>query len=285
MFELLKTMSKALCLLAFSGQLCLQVSAAELVVRPLVIGETLELASAQMQEQRRVNVWLPDAYQQQKTTAFPVVFMLDGGAAEDFIHIAGLMQVSIANGSMRPFILVGIENTVRRRDLTGTSENALDKRDIPNLGGSAQFRRFIADELIPTISQRYRTTNERALVGESLAGLFVVETLVEKPDLFQSYVAIDPSLWWNDRRLTQAFSEQLKTQSRLDKRLYFASSSAPGMEPAIKPLAEVLTQQKPQGLVWTYDHFSNENHATIFHPAALKAFRLVFAPEAKEHAK
>lgn len=272
-----KFICAVLCLILW-GQ---QVGAADLLVKPLVAGESLELHSARMQEQRRINVWLPDAYQQQSDTAFPVVYMLDGGLAEDFLHIAGLMQVSIANGTMRPFILVGIENTVRRRDLTGASENALDKRAIPNLGGSAQFRHFIAEELIPAIAKRYRTTGERALVGESLAGLFTIETLVVSPDLFQAYVAIDPSLWWNDRRLTQRFAEQLQARPELKKRLYFASSSAPGMEPAIKPFADMLTQQKPEGLQWTYEHYSAENHATIYHPAALKAFRQMFAPVAK----
>ena len=256
-------------------------NSAELVVKPLVVGESLELHSARMQEQRRINVWLPAEYQQQKTTAFPVVYMLDGGVAEDFLHIAGLMQVSIANGTMRPFILVGIENTVRRRDLTGPSDNPMDKRHVPNLGGSAQFRHFIAEELIPEMAKRYRTTGERALVGESLAGLFTLETLVETPDLFQAYVAIDPSLWWNDRRLTQRFAEQIKAQPRLDKRLYFASSNAQGMEPAIKSFADVLTMQQPEALKWTYEHYPAENHATIYHPAAVKAFRLLFAPEGK----
>lgn len=264
---------------------CVQASAAELLVKPLVVGESLEMHSAQMQEQRRVSVWLPADYHQQTSTAYPVVYMLDGGVGEDFMHIAGLMQVSIANGTMRPFILVGIENTVRRRDMTGPSDNALDKRDIPNLGGSAQFRRFIAQELIPAISQRYRTTSERALVGESLAGLFTLETLVEMPDLFQTYVAIDPSLWWNDRRLTQQFAEQIKAQTRLEKHLYIASSNAPGMEPAIKPFAEILAAQKPEGLVWSYEHYPAENHGTIFHPAALKAFRLMFAPLAQAGSK
>lgn len=281
MFSNMKTLCAGLGLILCS----VQASAAELLVKPLVAGESLELHSSRMQEQRRINVWLPAEYQQQTTAAFPVVYMLDGGVGEDFLHIAGLMQVSIANGTMRPFILVGIENTVRRRDMTGPSENALDQRDIPNLGGSAQFRRFIAEELIPEIAQRYRTTDERALVGESLAGLFTLETLVEAPDLFQTYIAIDPSLWWNDRRLTQRFAEQLKAQSRLDKRLYFASSSARGMESAIKPFADLLMQQKPEGLRWTYEHYPAESHATIYHPAALKAFRFLFEPDIKSASK
>jgi len=99
---------------------------------------------------------------------------------------------------MRPFILVGIENTARRRDLTGPTTSAEDKKIAPKVGGSAAFRQFIREELIPTVKQRYRTTAETAIVGESLAGLFVVETLLLEPGLFDTYLAFDPSLWWNN---------------------------------------------------------------------------------------
>src|SRR5262245_8520287 len=110
--------------------------------------------------------------------------MLDGGIKEDFLHIAGLVQVSVGNGTMRPFLLVGIENTQRRRDMTGPTENPEDKKIAPRVGGSAAFRAFIRQELMPQVKSRYRTTGETAIVGESLAGLFVVETLLTEPDLF-----------------------------------------------------------------------------------------------------
>ena len=121
--------------------------------------------------------------------------MPDGGMAEDFVHIAGLVQVSVGNQTMRPFLLVGIENTERRRDMTGPTQNAGDRRIAPRVGGSAAFRKFLREELMPQIKQHYRTTSETAVVGESLAGLFVVETLLREPDLFDTYIAIDPSLW------------------------------------------------------------------------------------------
>lgn len=252
---------------------------AQVTVKPLVIGESLELASKTMQETRRINVYLPDGYQQDQSKSYPVIYMPDGGIAEDFLHIAGLMQVSMANGTMRPFILVGIENTVRRRDLTGPSESELDKKAIPNLGGAETYRQFLTRELIPEIEQRYRTTQERALLGESLAGLFTIETLFHTPDMFQTYIAIDPSLWWNDERLTKQFAEKLQAQPLLAKNLYFASSGQRGMEQVIKNFAEMLTMKKPQALNWTYEHFAKETHATIYHPAALLAFRQLFAPE------
>lgn len=251
---------------------------AQVKVQPLVMGESLEIPSKTMQETRRINVYLPDAYQLDQSKSYPVIYMPDGGMAEDFLHIAGLMQVSMANGTMRAFILVGIENTVRRRDLTGPSESELDKKAIPNFGGAEKYRHFLIKELIPEIEQRYRTTQERALVGESLAGLFTIETLYQAPEVFQTYIAIDPSLWWNDENLTSKFAAKLQSQPQLARNLYLASSGQLGMTSAIQKFARMLDTHKPAGLHWTYEHFSNETHATIYHPAALVAFRKLFAP-------
>ncbi len=95
--------------------------------------------------------------------------------AEDFLHVAGLVQVSTGNYTMRPFILVGIENTERRRDMTGPTTKHRDSSIAKHVNGSAAFRKFIRTELMPRIKSRYRATDETAVVGELLAGLFIVE--------------------------------------------------------------------------------------------------------------
>ena len=161
-------------------------------VSPLVIGETFTIDSKILGETRRINVYLPPAYAGSPSARLPVLYMPDGGMAEDFLHVAGLVQVSVGNGTMRPFLLVGIENTERRRDLTGPTENAEDKKIAPRVGGSEAFRAFLRQELMPQVKARYRTTNETAIVGESLAGLFVVETFFLEPELFDTYIALDP---------------------------------------------------------------------------------------------
>lgn len=250
-------------------------------VSALSIGVTFTVGSAVLNESRRINVYLPPAYRDGDTLQLPVLYLPDGGLGEDFLHVAGLVQVLTGNGGMRPFILVGIENTERRRDLTGPTDNPDDRRIAPRVGGSAAFRRFIRDELMPLINARYRTTGETAVVGESLAGLFVVETLVREPDLFDTYIAFDPSLWWNRGRLVSEAQQRLARRPGGPKVLYLASSAEPELARLTSRLGQVLKQGSFPGLEWHYRSMPEEQHATIYHPAALLAFRAVLGPDVK----
>ena len=245
---------------------------------PLVIGETFNIASKVLGETRRINVYMPPGYAESAGVRLPVLYMPDGGIAEDFLHVAGLVQVSVGNGTMRPHLLVGIENTERRRDMTGPTESEEDRKIAPRVGGSEAFRRFIREELMPEVKSRYRTTEETAVVGESLAGLFVVETFLAEPDLFDTYIAFDPSLWWNNRKLLTDAGRRLAARPALKKTLYFAASS--DMGDLGGQFAEVLARHAPPGVRWHYERMPEEKHSTIYHPAALKAFRAVFPPAA-----
>ncbi|MEO8036973.1 MAG: alpha/beta hydrolase-fold protein, partial [Acidobacteriota bacterium] len=215
--------------------------ATPLLADPLVIGETFTLQSKVLNETRRINVYLPAAYSETPSTCLPVLYMPDGGMGEDFLHVAGLVQVSAGNGTMRPFIVVGIENTERRRDLTGPTEVSSDRKIAPRVGGSEKFRSFLREELLPLVNKRYRTTSERAIVGESLAGLFVVETLLLEPELFNTYIAFDPSLWWNGQKLTLDAPKTLDARSKLEKTLYIANS-ADGIPEMTQQFAGVLVK-------------------------------------------
>ena len=248
---------------------------------PLVIGETFTINSKIMSETRRINVYLPPGYTESAETRLPVLYMPDGGIAEDLLHVAGLVQVSVGNGTMRPFLLVGIENTERRRDMTGPTKNENDKKIAPRVGGSQAFRRFIRDELMPQVKGRYRTTDETAIVGESLAGLFVVETFLLEPDLFDTYIAFDPSLWWNNHNLVDGAGALLRARPKMEKTLYLASSNDDIAE-GTQQFADVLGKNAPSGVHWHYEKMPDEKHSTIYHPAALKAFRAVFKPVANK---
>jgi len=248
---------------------------------PLVIGQSFTIESKIMLETRRINVYAPPACEA-KDAACPVLYMPDGGIKEDFLHIAGLVQVSAGNGTMRPFLVVGIENTERRRDLTPPTEVAEDRRIAPRVGGSALFRQFIRDELMVAVRARYRSSGETAIIGESLAGLFVVETFLLEPSLFDTYIAISPSLWWNGQALANATAAQLKTFADGNKKaLYLSVADEANILPGTQAMAAALQAGAPKSLSWYYEPMPAEKHATIYHPAALAAFRKVFAPAAR----
>lgn len=245
---------------------------------PLVLGQTFTIDSKVLGEVRRVNVYVPTQYGTPFESPLPVLYMPDGGLDEDFVHVAGLVQVLVSNGGMRPFVLVGIPNTVRRRDLTGPTTNPEDLKIAPEVGGSAAYRRFIREELKPAVRARYRTTDESAIVGESLAGLFVLETFFLEPDLFDTYVAIDPSLWWADAGLVNGAAARLTAMRAGPKAVYVASSIEPEMAPLAGRLATTFADHP--GVRFVYEPLPGETHATIYHPAALRAFRLMLAPPA-----
>jgi len=249
---------------------------------PLVVGETFTLESKVLGETRRINVYLPPAYADSAKARLPVLYMPDGGIGEDFLHVAGLLEVSIGNNTMRPFLLVGVENTQRRRDLTGPTRNADDRKIAPHVGGSAAFREFIRSELMPVVNARYRTTGETAIMGESLAGLFIVETFFLEPDLFDSYVAFDPSLWWDDGALVAHPLPTWTSSAGRRKVLYLAASRDDRGELTSR-LAARLQKATPPGLEVHFEPMPQEAHSTIYHPAALSAVRRVFGPESGAH--
>ena len=229
-------------------------------------------------ETRRINVYRPPVFGQPADAPLPVLYMPDGGLAEDFLHVAGLVQVSVGNGTMRPFLLVGIENTQRRRDLTGPTESAEDKKIAPVVGGSAAFRRFVRSELMPAITARYRTTAETAIIGESLAGLFIVETFFLERDLFDTYIAFDPSLWWNNGALVKSAADRLRATATRPATLYLAASREDRSD-LTQQFAGLLRTNAPATVTWHFEPMPNETHATIYHPAALAAFRYLFKPK------
>lgn len=270
------------CLLTLSPAAAAFAAKAPAPATSLDIGQTFTLRSSQLGETRRLNVYLPEGYAEHPEARYPVMYLLDGGLHEDFLHVAGLLQVSVANGTMRPFILVGIENTQRRRDMTPVTEVAGDRTIAPVVGGAVPFRAFIRDELMPEIARRYRTNDETAIVGESAAGLFVMDTLVTEPALFDDYIAIDPMLWWNDKALMKGFRAFLKSHPDLKARLFVANSSEPTIAEVAVWVPVVLQEQAPKALTWRYLSLPEETHGSVFHPAAIRAFRGLLAPDATQ---
>lgn len=223
--------------------------------------ETLTIHSEVLDETRVINIWVPADYTK-NTDSLPVLYMPDGGIEEDFPHIANTLSQLIMAKKIPATILVGIENTQRRRDLTGLTEVAKDKEIAPVVGGSAKFREFIKSELIPVINQKYRTTAEKGIIGESLAGLFVTETLFLEPELFDYYIAFDPSIWWNNNELVRIAKDDLAKLPTAEKRFWFTGSK--DLSEETKALAKILETTKHPSLKWNYSDEPKEMHNTIY---------------------
>jgi predicted alpha/beta superfamily hydrolase len=227
-------------------------------------------------ERRVINVYLPPDYRH-SLDDYPVLYMPDGGIDEDFPHITGFVDVSIKNQVIRPMLVVGIQNTERRRDLVGPTTVAKEHELAPHAGGADRFRQFLRDELKPAIAKNFRVTRQSAIVGESLAGLFVLETFLVAPDLFDSYIAVDPSVWWNQQGLVRSAAARFAKWSTGPKQLFITTSEEPSSQDGVAILIAALEAARPSGVVWHYVPLPDEHHNTIFPISAIRAFRTLFA--------
>jgi predicted alpha/beta superfamily hydrolase len=236
---------------------------------------TFLLSSRQLSETRRINVYTPPGYAA-TAVRVPVLYMPDGGTEEDFPHLTATVDRLIRSRAIPPILVVGIENTERRRDLTGPTAVAKDREIAPRVGGSSAFRTFLREELMPDIRRRYCTTDDTAIVGESLAGLFVVETLLLEPSLFRRYIALSPSLWWNAERLATDAAAHL-SQLPAEPRALFLASAGDDLLPGIERFAAALRSSAPATLTWTYQPHPQLHHSTIYRSLSAPALTAIYA--------
>jgi predicted alpha/beta superfamily hydrolase len=235
------------------------------------LGVVETLYSNTLSENRTLNIYLPEGYDTALTTHYPVIYLLDGSTNEDFIHVAGLVQYLSMYEMMPKSIVVGIANVDRKRDYTFPTKNDEDKKLVPNSGSSAKFIEFIGNELQPFIESTYRTNEHRTIIGQSLGGLLASEILMQHPAMFNDYMIISPSLWWNKESLLDV--KPVLWRARLSKeiRAYIAvGKEGDMMERPAKKLVDIL---KESGNVKTYfQYMPDENHLTILHNALYKGF-------------
>lgn len=272
-----------LILLATRLTSCAQVPAVPSVSQttPFVLGVIQQVHSDQLGENRLLNIYLPEGYSSDSTTTYPVIYLLDGSANEDFIHIVGLVQFLTMIGVMPKSIVVGIANVDRRRDFTYPTTIAKDKKDFPTTGGSAPFMAFLEKELQPFIRSGYRTSGVKTLIGQSLGGLLATEILLHHPDLFDNYIIVSPSLWWDNESLLTALKSQNKQSIMKPTNVYVSvGNEGKQMENDAQTLADLLQRTNPSNLTVQYVYLPDENHLTILHRSVYRAFEL-FYPKKK----
>ncbi len=255
---------------------------------PFCIGETLRIHSDTLGEDRVINLYLPPDYRASDTTRYHVIYLLDGSADEDFVHIAGLVQFYTFPWIQRlpPTVVVGIANIDRRRDFSFPTRNKAQQAAYPTTGHSGPFIGFIEKELIPYIETHYRCSADRTIIGQSLGGLLASELLLRKPQLFNRYLVISPSLWWDGGSLLNRRFGPLSRKTRLylavGKEGLVPGSRTETMEGDVKAFAEKLRQLHDPMLQVSFDFLPDEDHAGIGHQAVMNGFRKLF-PRSGRH--
>lgn len=185
-----------------------------------------------LKESREIFVKIPESYGTDSTLKYPVAFILDG---ENMLSTATLVHGYYSGGFMPEMILVGISNANHRtRDLTTSKLIEREGIETTEKNGEADnFVRFIEKELIPYIEKSYPVTDYRTLIGHSYGGLFAINMLLYHSNLFENYLAIDPSLDWDNQKLLKQ-SKGILAQSNFEGKSLFMS------------LAGQLHMQKPE---------------------------------------
>ncbi len=267
------------CLLLLATNLALQAQD-----KPLVIGKSDVLFSTVLNENRTINITLPEGYHDDPNAKYPVIYILDGGMEEDFIHLAGIVRFSSQSWVNRlpGSIVVGIENTNRRRDFTFAVTNTdfiekegFKKSSFPQYGGSQNYMDFLEKELQPYMTKNYRVSEQKTVIGESLAGLMATEILAKRPQLFTNYIIISPSLWWGEQALLKNAGTLLTKNLKNPVTIYIG---APSKDEDLKMYQEVESLYKSikthKNAKVVFDYMADETHATVIHQAVYNAFKM-----------
>jgi len=278
----------AFILILFAHDAVSQTSVGKKTNGTFALGQTHVIHSDILAQDRIVNIYLPEGYDSSLT--YPVIYLLDGSADEDFIHVAGIVQFNTFAwvNRMPKSIVVGIANENRKYDFTSASTRASDVKLIPQNGGSSTFISFIEKELQPYINKTVRSNNDNTLIGQSLAGLLATEILLTKPQLFKHYIIISPSLWWRDGYLIQEKLNKSDMENGpvqvyigVGKEGSIDGSTNHVMEVDAKLLASKIDQVGAKGVQVFFDYLPDENHATIGHQAVLNAFKMLYSKGSK----
>ncbi|HAY36349.1 MAG: alpha/beta hydrolase-fold protein [Rhodothermales bacterium] len=199
------------------------VHAQELTDPLIQIGSPGNLYSEILDEERKFWIHLPESYSASVDITYPVIYLLDG---EQLLGGLAAIQQFYSFFRIPEMIVVGISNdTNRTRDLTPTVVASRHDSEVEASGGAPEFRAFLTKELIPHIDSTYSTSAHRVLIGHSFAGLFAIDTLVGQADLFTHYVALDPSLDWDDGKWLKQALEKLDSAQLAGHSLFLAISN------------------------------------------------------------
>lgn len=241
--------------------------------------EVRVLTSSYTEQDYQISVWLPPDYSS-SSKSYPVLYLLDSNTL--FGAAANLILPLIWGNELPELIVVGIGYEIssyedwgrlRSYDMTPTAVS-----DVPGSGRAEKFLNFIKAELIPYIETNYRTNRgDRAIMGHSYGGLFVLYTLLHEPNLFHRYCAGSPAPDYDNRILFRYEEKLAETCSALPAKLVVVIG---GLEKDMlrdtEEFCAILSNRNYEGLALSYLVLDGESHMSVIAPLIVKGLKAIF---------
>jgi len=219
-------------------------------------GKRDSITSAVLKEKRIIQVVLPRNYKPGSKEKYDVLYVLDDGNTRTINNVQQFIE---DEAYMPPTIIVGVLNTDRNRDFLPTHV-----ADTKTSGGADKFLQFFKDELIPYVNKTYPSNGDNTIFGHSFGGVFVTYALITEPQLFKSYIAADPSYWWDSGIMVKMTAAKLASLADLDKTFYISGREGEAFSGmGIPPMEDLLKKAAPKGLTWKVIAYPDETHGSV----------------------
>jgi len=233
-------------------------------------GKKDSVGSAILNQKRFVQVVLPANYKPGAADKYDVIYVLDGDGNTGLVNT--IAQFINSEGFMPPVIVVGVLNIDRNKDLTPTRGEGFNTS-----GGGADFLAFLKTELRPYIDKNYPTSGHNTLWGHSFGGLLVTYALLNEPGAFTSYIAADPSYWWDNRYLIRIAANKLPLLAGTNHSIFITGREGQGLqEMAILPMDTLFKKYSPEGLSWKLSAYADETHGSVRLKSIYDGLRFVY---------
>ncbi|MDN5284099.1 MAG: hypothetical protein JWR38_373 [Mucilaginibacter sp.] len=240
------------------GSLVNMAKAQDTVIRVSGKGKLDSLKSTILNQERLIEVFTPESYKPGSIDKYDVLYVLDGGNWNTGL-IAQIQRFLENESYMPPTIIVSILGIDRNKDLTPTHMDSWKTS-----GGADKFLSFIKNELIPYVNKTYPSNGDNTLWGHSLGGLFVMYAMLNEPKTFKSYIAVDPSLWWDNVYLPKMAAGKLPALANLHTTLYISGREGKeGKTMRIDTMEIVLKKAAPVDLIWKTIAYPDETHSSV----------------------
>lgn len=244
-----------------------------------IANDVHSIHSRVLDQDRQIYINVPKLDSADVNMPMPVLYLLDG---ENHFHILSAYVEYLRRWEIiPPMIVVGIVNADRAKDLTPVNSlTNFDGQVDPNYktsGGNEQFFNFIQTELMPYIEANYEASTFKIFAGHSFGGLTAIHCMLVRPDMFDAYIAISPSLWFGNKYVLRLAEQKLPGLSFGNKKIFYSVGNEDGtFRDDLLRFDKLFKQDRLKTVEHAYRYYPGEDHMTEPIPAYYDALRFIY---------